>query len=293
MNDSRKQQSRFRIACAVVLIVLGGFIGIAWITWGAPLWRSVLYDSLALYGGNSRTWWEAHRSAAKAHWRHDDFVEVGSSATKEDLKWIISDGAAGADFDSCDAGHRASALEIISNQTPGGTREAWQKWWQDHQHETQNQWILDGFAKWGLPVSFPLERGTTLALLRLIGRGTFSPTEGSRHGEVPRHIRNNALRLLRDVDFKAESITAQEISDESTGDLWKGVLEYTRWQAANPRENGVGVVFANASKLNGPFGLRSAMADWAPWIWPGLAVICLVGGLLLVRRRKKAAASPV
>ena len=285
-----KRHPAFRRVLFWVLCLSGIAMSIAWFALIAPMQRGVLYDTLVFDGQNNATWWEAHRRGARIMWQHDDFSHVGENASKEDVPWIIARGSAGHQFNSCSGGHRATALAIITNQNAGDTKEAWMQWWDSHNDHTQAEWILKGFEDSGVKVSLPLDHETAVALLTRIGHGTYSPLAGPRHREVPRNTRSNALRLLRDIEFSPEEITAQEIAADTTGDLLKGLLEYQSWRDSHPVRNGVGVVFAREQ------GLDRVRPIWTvtPFLlaWWGIAAVCVLVGVRGLRRMRPDVRSP-
>jgi hypothetical protein len=270
-----------RLTFAVILILLGLSLVITWFAWIGPMVQRLRYDEIANAGRNSPAWWEVHHSASKRMWHHDDFENVGHYASKEDVLWIIESGDPGDAFNDCGNGHRSMALRYITNQAPGDAREAWQQWWKDNQDKTQNRWIMDGFAQHGITVTFPVPRTKKLELLRTIGRIKAEHRERTEKDEAELPLRHNALRLLRDDEFDPASITVQELTDDTSGHLMKGLVALAGFQHANPLQNGVGVVFVGEHKVN-PIRINPVVY-WMPWIWLGLSGACLWGGVRLMK----------
>jgi hypothetical protein len=277
-------RNKVRLICGVLLLLLGLLLVVVWFSWLGPLAQSLRFDELVNAGRNSPAWWEVHYRASRIHWQHDDFENVGLYATKEEVPWIIDTGPPGEDFGSCQGGHRAAALEYITNQSPGArTKEAWQQWWKEHHDKSQNRWIMDGFAQQGIIVTFPVPRATKLELLRTVGRLTpKSLTEQTDEQDKAKPLRYNALRLLRDDEFDPASVTVQELTDDTTGHLMKGLATLAGFREANPIRNGVGVVFAGEDKID-PIRINP-IVYWLPWIWLTFAGLCLWGGMRLLRQ---------
>lgn len=270
-----------RLVLAVLLLTLGALLAATWFTWISPQLTSLRYDEINFQGENSPAWWDAHRRASRRLWKHDDFVRVGQYATKDDVAWIIDSGPPGKTFNDCSGGHRAAALEYITNQSAGDTREGWQQWWKENRDKPQNLWIVDGFAERGITTAFPMQRAVQLELLIMIGSIEVHPDRRLAKDEADAPLRFNALRLLRDVRFDPESITVQELTSDTTGHLMKGVVALAGFRESHPLRSGVGVVFAEDDGQDQP-RLHPAV-HWIPWIWLACTLLCLLFGLRLCR----------
>lgn len=261
----------------VALCLVGAGMAVFWLAWIFPVQRAMEYHLVAGEGANSPTWWQSQHWRARLWWRHDDYEGIGENGSKRDVPWIVAIGAPGPMFNGPAEGHKTTALTLITNHTPGETKEAWEQWWKTHQHESQAEWILKGFADYGVKVDLPLPRETALELLNIIGRGMWARWKEPQGEDIPEHIRFNALRLLRDVEFDPGSVTSAELSADSSGKLLKGLLEYKSWNDAHPVRNGVGVVFGDDA------GAKIQNTNWAyPFVvvlWWGVALLCVQKGL--------------
>ena len=89
--------------------------------------------------------------------------------------------------------HSLEALQIITNQDAGRNAEDWRSWYEANSVRSQEQWIREGFAQNGFPVSSPPDDSFITALIR-----------ASDPKYQPGHIRTNALRML--ANGPAESV---------------------------------------------------------------------------------------
>jgi len=73
--------------------------------------------------------------------------------------------------------HVLDALQEITNHDAGRNAEDWRQWCERNKDKTQEQWITEGFAEHGFPVSDPPEDAFVTALIKLripnISRGTY------------------------------------------------------------------------------------------------------------------------
>jgi hypothetical protein len=89
--------------------------------------------------------------------------------------------------------HCLEALQVITNQDAGRNAEDWRSWYEANRLKSQEQWIREGFAQKGFPVSDPPDDSFISALIR-----------ASDPKYRPGHIRTNALRTLAAI--RAESV---------------------------------------------------------------------------------------
>ena len=84
--------------------------------------------------------------------------------------------------------HVLDALQAITNHDAGRNAEDWRPWYETNRAKTQQQWITEGFAQHGFPVSDPPDGGFVTSLIR-----------ASDPKYQPRYLQTNALRTLRTV----------------------------------------------------------------------------------------------
>src|SRR5580698_55860 len=103
--------------------------------------------------------------------------------------------------------HVLDALQEITNHDAGRNAEDWRQWYEKNKDKTQEQWIKEGFAEHGFPVSDPPEDAFVTALI-----------QASNPKYQLRHLQVNALRLLRTVpsDTVVRLAKPLSVSREST-----------------------------------------------------------------------------
>lgn len=84
--------------------------------------------------------------------------------------------------------HVLDALLAITNHDAGRNAEDWRPWYETNKDKTRQQWIKEGFAEQGFPVSDPPDDAFVTALIR-----------ASDPKYEPRYLQTNALRMLRTV----------------------------------------------------------------------------------------------
>lgn len=254
---------------AVALLMAG-----AWFLKIAPSQRAMVYRYIAEDGLNNRIWWEVSLREARTDWRFWHADSIGEGGGRDEIPWLIAGGPSGKAFWSSG---RSRALALITNQYPGKTREKWETWWQENKDGTQEEWILQGFALQGFGVQVPPSRETCLMMLKSVGSAFYnSKTASSRDGPPGYdHLVINAMRLLRDHEFDATSITPQELANDTHGQLLRGLLQYHHWQKSHPMMNGVGVVFAKPEQVKDPRDFHFLGTVIAPLAWWGMVVFLL------------------
>ena len=61
---------------------------------------------------------------------------------------------------------------ITNHAAENNSREEWQKWWDEHKHQSQAEWMMAGFQAEGIEFTLPLDNTSCKRLLKLIGRDT-------------------------------------------------------------------------------------------------------------------------
>lgn len=102
--------------------------------------------------------------------------------------------------------HVLDVLHAITNHDAGRNAEDWRPWYEKNKDKTQQQWIKNGFAEHGFPVSVPPDDAFVTALIR-----------ASDPKYQPRYLQTNALRMLQTVtsDTVVRLAKALSLSSES------------------------------------------------------------------------------
>ncbi len=141
---------------------------------------------------------------------------------------------------SCAEGHRDAALAYLTNhRCPEGTDLAsyWTEWWTQHQDETQEEWISQGFSQIGISVALPPNPKDWHALLQVVGQKRpalslqdwESPDAPKEADLQPDSICYNAFRWLRDSGFDPVAYVLDHSGSLSESER-KGLLAYRDWE---------------------------------------------------------------
>lgn len=184
---------------------------------------------------SAQGFWESKQTHLKwGPWWHEDGNLVGLFGDKEWAAKIIDWIASGKDIESCQAGHRDSALPLLTNQKfdLSDSGQAWQAWWQKNEAKTQEQWIQEGFKKRGFDIALPPTEKDWPQLLTLLG-STAGPAPAKWEEQKstppsmlhPFYARYNAYRWLRDSGFEPV-LYALAHRSQMSGEERGGLLEY-------------------------------------------------------------------
>jgi len=141
---------------------------------------------------------------------------------------------------SCAGGHRDAALAYLTNhRCPEGTDLAsyWTEWWTQHQDETQEEWISQGFSQIGISLALPPNPKDWHALLQVVGQKRpalslqdwESPDAPKEADLQPDSICYNAFRWLRDSGFDPVAYVLDHSGSLSESER-KGLLAYRDWE---------------------------------------------------------------
>jgi hypothetical protein len=249
-------------------------------------------------------WCDAHSEKSRWLEEQEDYTRMGTSpdlcwrgdrighyGDKHWLLWLV-DRTNHKDFFVC--GCTRGALALMSNHGV----ESWDQWAQANESKTQEEWIRDGFAKYGLTVHLPPSPDDTEPLLRVLGRKTLDEVLEGSPGEdagesVPSHIHYNAFRWLRDSGFSPRAFIASHATAMDIEPVRTGLLHYMELQSAFPRHNGLGILAFGTTPetarkvLSPPVIVR----PWSVALAYAIIIVPLVAGCLLLvlpRRRKVA-----
>lgn len=223
-----------------VLLMLAGAGGLFTVFLLLP-YMARSYDWKWLGQHSAQAQWEYTQDYIRQFgWRHDDAGEVGVCGGEEWAEWIMARLPIEHDPRECGSGHKVSALKNITNFSPVLDDSApwkpwkeelplWLSWWEQHQHQTQAEWIVDGFAAMGVTIHNPPVKEDWPALLKVLGQVNPKFVKGAQEaGRVqPGHLYHNAYRCLRDSSFDPVKFALEE---PLTPEVKAGLLYYSKRQ---------------------------------------------------------------
>lgn len=169
-----------------------------------------------------------------------------------------------------------AALSVMTNQR----FEDIKAWYAKNRDKTQEEWILEGFARVGVAVEIPPSDEQVMQLLRVIG----DHEPGSQHNRG--YLQYNAMRVLRDSGVeldRARLVKIQRENPELAGAVIDFVAMRTRY------EGGLGKLRfrdeAPADRTR-PGSWGSFWARWLPGTGVALGLLVIIAGVLPVSRRR-------
>lgn len=210
------------------LLILGGMaVGFEWFVRMAPVRK--VWDPAWVNSHSSQEYWQELQVALRrGFWGHDGAHELGFYGDHRWTTFLMGKIRPGTDL-GCEGpiSHASTALRLMSNQDYGDGSDAWLAWWAANRGKKQSEWITEGFAKAGIPVSFPPTADQTAGLLRLLNPSSDNPRP------PPEHIRFNAYRWLRDSGFDPVdyALGKHDITDQTAC----GLRAYEGWARRYPR----------------------------------------------------------
>lgn len=219
-----------------VLAWLGVVAALVWWGWLRPLARGKFAFEQPLWS-LAGAWEQKEKALLAGHWTHDDGFRVGEFGGKDWVERLIHEAAEGRDLEGCGNSHKDGSLIQITNQQPPdkpgmSIEQWWQDWWRDHQHQSQEEWVQEGFAKMGYPIKLPADRSDWKVLLTILGASAGPDQSG---GVAPLHSRSfqyNAFRWLRDTGFEPVKYVLEHPEIPSDMEVTEGILAYQKLQSA-------------------------------------------------------------
>lgn len=215
---------------------------------------------------------------------------IGYYGDKQWFLWLVEKTASDENFRVC--GCTTYALSLMSNHEV----ELWEEWAKANEGQTQEQWIREGFDRYGLTVHLPPDPDDTEPLLRVLGQKTWSTLWNGPQGTdapeaVPSYIQYNAFRWLRDSGFDPMAFAASHAAALDSESVRVGLLQYTEWQTAYPRDNKLGILALGTTPDTEPevFGLPLIVRPWFVAVAHLSVIVPLAAGCLLLiplRRRR-------
>lgn len=287
-----KKPSRRRLLAALLILV--GSTGLLAVCWFFP-YMARSYDGEWLVRHTDLAQWEYTQD--RIHWfswRHDDFSPVSAYGGKEWAQWIMERIAKEDDPAGCEGGHKIAALEVITNFSPNGKRSRWpedlprwQQWWEQHRGQSQDQWIVDGFAAVGVTVHNPPVKEDWPALLQVLGHPEPKKRKPAPDDtpEQPRYLYHNAFRCLRDSKFNP---VAYALEAEITPGIKQGLLAYQRWEQPHGYwDHAPGRLFGAGDSEHFSSMMSRALDPAFRWGWGSASAVTGLAGLWLWRRKAR------
>jgi hypothetical protein len=214
-------------------------------------------------------WLETHTEKARWLEEQKDYKRMGSSPDLEfrgdrigyygDKKWFLwleDKATTDPSFRVC--GCTETALALMSNQHV----DSWEAWMKTNRNRTQEEWIRDGFSKYGVSAHLPPEAGDVEPLLKLIRSKRWNFLQGGPQGTnapeaIPDYVQYNAFRWLRDSGFSPATFARSNATLVASPDMTVALLKYENWDSAfvNAERDNLGVL-AFAKKADLDSGLR-------------------------------------
>lgn len=188
---------------------------------------------------------------------------IGYYGDKRWCLWLIDKMHGGGNFRVC--GCTETALMFMANHE----EHLWIDWAKAHRDETQEEWIRDGFAQRGITVHLPPRPEDAIPLLEILGhrkwntlregpQGTNAPTA------FPTYLQYNAFRWLRDSGFDQTTFAVSNAPALSSDVVRVGLMQYTKWYAAHPKRDGIGILAfgKSADDDDGFWGTPDMLRFW-------------------------------
>jgi hypothetical protein len=248
-------------------------------------------------------WCDNHSERARWLEEQKDYKRMGSSpdlffrgdrigyyGDKQWFLWLVDKMQNAKGFRIC--GCTKTALALMANQYV----ESCEEWIKVHGAQTQEEWIKDGFADFGLTVHLPPSPEDLEPLLSVLGRKSWNvlwngPQDTDVPDAIPDYIQYNAFRWLRDFGFDPTEFVDSNPRALVSAPVAIGLFQYMKWHSQFPRRNGLGILSLGqepASDVN-LYERRLILRSWFPAIVYSLIIIpCLAGcALIIFPRRKK------
>jgi hypothetical protein len=276
MNATTKTwRRRILLLLGVAMVGAGVVAGYFWFYRLAPVRRLLNPDWRRTHSA-AATWAEEQKDYRRNDVSPDMFFRgdtLGYYGNKDWTVWLLGK-LKEEDFRFC--GCTRATLSLLTNQRMDGDRDACVTWLEKHKNESQEQWIQQGFAEYGVKVHLPPEPNDAAALLPLLG-----DTEKDAKGEpkVPSWLKYNAFRWLRDSDFRWAEYVASHPEWRSTEKTAVGVCRYAAYEAEFPPEDGMGrLAFAKpGTSRQYDFAGRPPIAGRAA---KAIAYVVIFGGIV-------------
>lgn len=201
-----------------------------------------------------RSWLQSHSEQSRWIEEQRDYERMNSSpdlefrgdrigyyGDKHWFLWLEKNVATDKRFRVC--GCTETALALMANLYTN----SWDDWLKSNQNKTQEEWIRDGFARYGVLVHLPPNEKDVEPLLNLIGRKRWVFLMGGPQGTnapeaIPDFVQYNAFRWLRDSGFNAGKFAYSNTTEVSSQNLTLALIRYMQYEAAFPAKNELGIL---------------------------------------------------
>jgi len=238
----------------LLLIFAGLFVTYWWFYKLAPLRHLANPRWRVTYSEKAR-WLEEQKDYKRMGTSPDLFFRgdrIGFYGNKEWFLWLVNKAITDKNFRVC--GCTEDALALMSNQHA----DSWKEWIKTNQTRTQEEWIKDGFSKYGVSVQLPPDASDIESLLKLIGRKTWDflsagPQRTNAPETIPSYVQYNAFRWLRDSGFDPTGFAISNAPAVASNNLAVALIKYSKLQGTFPSHNGLGILaFAKKSQNSEP-----------------------------------------
>ena len=280
-----------RATAGCLLLCSSLFVAYVWFYRWAPMRHMVDPDWQARY--SKRTRWEEEQKGYRRQDSSPDLCmrgdRIGYYGDRQWCLWLIGKMEKGRGFRVCGCTH--AALMYMTNRR----ETSWSDWARTHGHQTQEEWIRDGFAEVGVTVHLPPVPEDTDDLLALLGKKEWNVLWGVPSGNpspeaVPSFLKYNAFRWLRDSGFHPTEYVASHAATPLSQEQILGLVEYGNRAASFPRRDGLGVLaFGHGEESTAPPWNRPRILapGFALTVYALILVPAAAGVALLALPRRK------
>jgi hypothetical protein len=183
-------------------------------------------------------WAEVQKSIRRAGWPcgHGG-LDIAAYADKSVVEWLLSRLFPEANLDclGADFCHAGLVLSEITNQDHGRRGAPWLEWWKNNGSRTQEEWVSDGFTKYGVSVHLPPAPEDVEPLLCLLGNTSTNETD-----RIPSFVKHNAFRWLRDSGFDPVGFAVSNPAASAT--IKDGLFAYFKRDRFQQRKDRAGIL---------------------------------------------------
>lgn len=257
-----KKEKRLKwIGCFLVLTGLGAL---------ALYWAVVLPILLSSHFGldedrsPAHFWKQKQRCLKVGVVFHDDGWCIGKLGGKD---WFLHalERIKNRDGLSCAGGHMDIALSYLTNHDFGDAPEVIQQaeeWWSTHKHQSQEDWVREGFAVKGIDIQMPPPKEEWPKLLSVLGKksATEKRWDGTMANEYEEHICYNAYRTLRDSGFEPVAYLIEKSGEKVDPEVIEALKTYQSCDAQFASSTVGGFCFAKPDEWSpDSLGLRAPL----------------------------------
>jgi hypothetical protein len=181
-----------------------------------------------------------------------------------------------------------SALCEISNHNLPSLSD-YKAWYADHSHESQLEWVKQGFIKAGIPVAEAGEAANVATMLDVLGAKAKGPPRPSyfrrSQWKYADYLRYNAFRWLRDTGFEPLDWLRVPLSLTLSSTKERGLQEYLQFDRHHPKALNVGRLSKDYDPSRWPHGFRPAGPGLVGYVFPLCGLTMVVWATWSLRRR--------